>query len=601
MCGIAGVISKKTHFNEKIIDMLNIMTHRGPDDISVYNHNNVSLGHLRLEIRGGAHGKQPFFSYDKKVVCIYNGEIYNHIDLEVEFPDYGFSGTSDGEVIIPLYLKYGEEFVKKLNGDFAICIYDCRNNILLLFRDRAGVKPLYFYNDAYRFVFSSEIKGILALEDIDIKLKKKAISEYLVTLFPHYPECFFKDIFSVKPGYILSYNINNGDIKYKCYWDITKVGNRDISFEDAKFKFRAIFEDSIRIRLRSERRLGAFLSGGLDSTAIALLSEKITDFYTVDFLDYPFYSEVNLAKDIAKKTGGVHNKVVIGPDDIVKNFKKVVFHEEAPPSGAGAHFIYLLTNVASSDGIRVMLDGNGGDECLAGYPRYRLMKYKKHIGFDNKKYIEKLRNLNPLAKGDIELNVSDEEYYLRIFHMFSPLEFGIYLNYNNFNFKNPFIFSKGKTLLKSMMICDFKNYLCSLLETQDKMTMANSIEDRVPFLDYRLIEFCFSIPDEYLMNSERGKILIREALFDVYPDEILNHKKVGTPRPDAEWFRNSVLGDFMMDTLGNKEHILYDYLNYDAVLDIVNRHRSGKFNFSQRIWVFLNLAIFLEVYKRWIL
>jgi len=588
--------------------MLQSIKKRGPDSEASSSFKRLCFGYRRLAIIDPEHGQQPFISQNGNIIVFYNGEIYNFLELRAQLSDkYTFISNSDGEIIAHGFAEWGEQVFSKLNGDFAISILDKRNNTLFLARDRFGIKPLYYHEKNGNFLFCSEIKGILSNPLCKTRIRRNSIAEFLSLLYPLYPESFFENIYSLPPACVMKISIQTLEKNIFSYWNFPEVIN-NISLEQASEHFSELINDSVRLRLQSDVPLGSFLSGGLDSSTIcSIAGERVSDYYTAFFPDFPEYSEFALAGKIASQFGGEHHITEITPEGIISIIHDATRAYEAPHTGPVGYFIHLISQDASNK-VRVLLDGNGGDELLAGYPRYNMITDKSCFAHDSNKYSEKINSLSQdiskelIIKGFKESPISS---YFRINHMISSFELPLFLKKEflidiSSEFEERFSPSNGIPFINNLQRFDFSNSLLSLLMIQDKITMANSIENRVPFLDYRLVDFVFSLSDKLKIDKSKGKILLRKAMEKILPEEFFSAPKVGTPRPDREWFSKGPLNNFAKDILFDDKHPMYYFIKKDGVRKIFLDHIEGRKNFSQRLWVFLNLGIFLEEYKNWI-
>lgn len=563
MCGINGFNFKD---QELILKMNQLTRHRGPDKTDFWLGENISLGHNRLSIidlspRAG----QPMWDAQKQVAIVFNGEIYNFKELKKELETkYKFQSESDTEVILYYYLEYGQDCVKKFNGIFAFAIWDTRNHELFLARDRMGIKPLYYYYDGKHFIFSSEIKGILA-HDMARDIDRDAFNLYFQLLYipePHTPFTAIKKM----PAASYAVLRENNELKIKKYWEVNNFSNLT-SFNDTKFQIRDLFRDSVRQQLISDRPVGVYLSGGLDSTAILgavkeFHNGKVKTF-SVGFKESlnteKFNADFLLARQTAKYFDTDHMELQIGPEDVLNNLEKIVWHLDEPNFNPTAAAIFLLSKTAKEN-VAVVLGGDGGDELFGGYPRYyysyiislfqkmpralRSLVNSCLVVAGQAGFMEKL-NLPPDAERVVAFLAQKNNLLARVLNqdIYKPDLALQYIGEKYFS---------GTRLTedfeKQFMNLDRQSWLVdeSLLRT-DKMTMAHGLEERVPILDYRLVELAARISTSWKIkilknrpSNFQGKTIWREAVRSYLPPHVLNQKKRGWFTPMAKWLRGGL-------------------------------------------------------------
>ncbi len=613
MCSINGFNFK----NKKLIKaMVDITKHRGPDQQGFYCGENVSLGHARLSIIDlSEKGRQPIWNEDKSICILCNGEIYNFKELrkELQVKGHRFFSHSDSEVILHLYEEKGERCVEDLNGIFAFVIFDKNKNKLFLARDRIGVKPLYYYFDGKRFIFSSEIKAILS-HPIKREIDQDALFHYFRLFFVPSPFTLFKNIKKLTPAHSLLYK--NGKIVIKKYWDIKDLPEIE-SKEEAIKGIRFLLRDSVKRQLISDRPVGIFLSGGVDSTSILgiaseFISGQIKTYsvgFDIDIERDKYNRDFQLARQTSKYYNTSHHELLISDIDARDNIEKVIWHMEEPISNPTQIATFLLAKEAKKQ-VAVVLGGDGGDELFGGYPRYYSSKLidrfqllpsflRKNflpyslleIIFQKKNLKEKLNILSGASrylsymgqKTEILSQVLNEEFKGELTKDF------LKKNYSENKFKD-----KGKYL----MYLDLSVWLPdeSLIRS-DKMTMAFGLEERVPILDHRLIEFAFRIPTKYKVRGKKNnKWIFQEAMKEYLPSHLLGKEKRGWFSPAAKWLRMG-LKDFAYEVLSsNYCPETQQYFNFPQIKKILDNHISKKEYNLDIIWSLLTFQIWYKLF-----
>ena len=540
MCGIIGFNFEDKSLLKKGMD---ILQHRGPDDSGYDTDKNVSLGHRRLSIIDlSKKGHQPMQYND--LTIIYNGEIYNFKEIREELikKKHRFISSSDTEVILHAYEEYGENCLHKFNGMFAFCIYDSKKNLLFLARDRLGIKPLYYYFKDGKFIFASEIKAILEDKSVKREINYKALSEYFEYSFTINDETIFKNINKVLPGYYMIFDLKSNNLEISRYWKI-KENTQDGSLDYYSKLLRKHLEESIKLRLVSDVPLGATLSGGLDSSAVVGLMSQFADVktFTVGFEEG--YNEFEYARLVADKFKTDHKEILVDFKNITNIIPKVVWHMDTIVNKNGILSAFFLYKALKKK-ITVTLIGDGSDEVFGGYPRHRLFSpyrldfkevfnlRKRGLYYSHFTLLRALNKTTRLKKTNLPL-FNDNERKKIFKHTSTPL-WKVLEEY----MKD----SKRDNELNKFLIFELEKELDGLqLMRVDKMTMANSIEARVPFLDYRLVEFSTAIPSKFKMHGYDAKYILKKSMNDVLPKEILQREKMGLRTPLDEWFENDFL------------------------------------------------------------
>jgi len=613
MCSINGFNFK----NEKLIkEMVDITRHRGPDQEGFYCNEKVSLGQARLSIIDlSEKGRQPIWNENKSICILCNGEIYNFKELRKELQKKGhrFFSHSDSEVILHLYEEKGERCVEDLNGIFAFVIFDKNKDKLFLARDRVGVKPLYYYFDGERFIFSSEIKAILC-HSVPREIDQDALIHYFQLFFVPSPFTLFKNIYKLAPAHCLIFK--NEKIVIKEYWKIKDLPEIE-SKEEAIKGIKSLFRDSVKRQLVSDRPLGIFLSGGIDSTSVlGIASEFISGqvkTYSVGFdinVERDKYNrDFQLARQTSKYYNTSHHELLISDIDARNNIEKVIWHMEEPISNPTQIATFLLAKEAKKQ-VTVVLGGDGGDELFGGYPRYYLSKLidrfqllpsflrKNFIPYSllelilQKKDLKKKLNISPGVSRYLSYMGQKTEILSQVLNK----KFGVELTKDFF--KKYYPENKFKDQTKYLMYLDFSIWLPdeSLIRS-DKMTMAFGIEERVPILDHRLIELAFRIPTKYkVKGKKKNKWIFQEAMKEYLPPHVLNKEKRGWFSPAAKWLRMG-LKDFAYEVLSpNYCSETQKYFNFPQIRKILDDHISGKKYNLDIIWSLLTFQIWYKTF-----
>lgn len=611
MCAINGFNFKD---KELLVQMNSITSHRGPDGTGFFCEDDISLGHNRLSIldlREAA--SQPM--NDGASVIVFNGEIYNFKELKEEL-DYGFKTESDTEVILAAYKKWGQDCVKKFNGIFAFAIWDKNKKELFLARDHLGVKPLYYYLKDGRFIFSSEVKGIL-VHDIDSSFNEEALNIYFRLLYVPEPLTPWKFIFKFPPAHCGVFK--TGKLSLRRYWKIDKFDTFQDK-EEIKSLSKDGFKTAIKRQLISDRPLGLYLSGGIDSTAsLGVMSElldKPVQTFTVGFEVEPeqelkFNADANLARKTSVFFQSEHHEMVLKPTDVIDNFEKIVWHADDLVSNHTQTAMYVLSGMTKQF-VDVVLSGDGGDELFCGYERYYLNcmldKIQKIPKFLRKNFLAEL--LFGLAgKKELYEKLNIEPGLGRFLAFMSQKEenIGRFLN-QDFNqssttpdfLREKFLFQpKQIDSTKMFQYLDIQTWLLDdALNRADRMSMAHGLEQRVPILDKDMVELAMAVPSTFNMDKKGlGKKIFKEAIKDYIPDFIYNEPKRGWFSPVAKWLRGG-LKDWAYDILSPQYNSgALVYLNFDEIRDILDRHISGEKYALNTIWSLITFQVWLKSFK----
>ena len=635
MCGICGVLALeggRPATREELRPMTEAIFHRGPDDDGFHVAAPVAFGFRRLSIVDLAGGHQPMSNEDGTVWIIFNGEIYNHQDIRAELERRGhrYSTKSDTETIVHAYEEYGDDCVHHLRGMFAFAIWDARRKRLFCARDRLGIKPFYYAIHDRRFAFASEMKALFELRGLRAQINRRALPEFFALGYLADDQTMFEGIRKLPPGHRMSLTLDGdnpaGELpRIEQYWDLDITPDESLlSEEDYVERFRELFEESVRLRLMSDVPLGVFLSGGLDSSAIAatmsgMMGERLKTF-SVGYAEDRF-SELPYAKLVADSIGAEYNEVRMGPDDFWDILPQMVWQEDEPlvwPSSVALHFVSRLARQK----VTVVLTGEGGDEVFAGYLKYRVTLWNMRWG-------PLYRQLTPgplqsLVRGTLGSRALPEPVRRKLRHSFLyyPEAFEkIYFDnfYSVFpqeeqsRLLSPQIASElrdtsayagsmafyrpgdRESLLSRLLYLDIKTYLVELLMKQDQMSMAASIESRVPFLDHKLVEFAARIPARHKVRYLSGKYLLRRAMAGRLPDEILNRHKMGFPTPTKLWLRHQLF-DRVAALLTDGRLAGRGIVNADYLRDLLDAHRAGRVDATDALWRLVNFELWNRVF-----
>ena len=621
MCGINGIaLSSRSNkrINQSILSkMRDAISHRGPDDEGIFIDENIGLGHRRLSIVDVAHGQQPMFNRDESCVIIYNGEVYNHADYRRELEAKGceFQTNCDTETILHLYEEYGARCVEYLRGMFAFAVWDKRKKELFIARDRFGVKPLYYvFDDEGNLFFASEIKSLLEANAAKAELNYNALPDQLANHGTSGDETLFKGVKRLLPGHTLSWS--DGKIRIQKYWDVSFEPKNDaLSDRDFVEQWRGLFRESVKLRLMADVPLGMFLSGGIDSSAIcAMMSEMVSEpikTFSVGFKEREA-NEFEFARIVSEKFKTEHHEITITPEQFFGELPKLIYHEDEPLGFDSSIPLYFVSKLAQRH-VKVVLTGEGSDEILGGYGRYQktltLLNYgEKYESFAPnflraavKSGVATLPNsLNrKLKRTFLSLDADIENLYFDNFAIFGKTMQAKLLTGDTkarIADENPYSQlhewlkqTDAEELLDKLLYADTKTYLHELLMKQDQMSMAASIESRVPFLDHKLVEFTAKMPTRMKIRGRQTKWILREAMKGILPAEILTRPKMGFPVPLGDWLRGE-FKSFVDEYVLSERAVSRGIFNADFVGELVAGHNAGE-DQATRIFRLINLEI----------
>jgi asparagine synthase (glutamine-hydrolysing) len=627
MCGIAGFVTTRPGAGSQAVleRMTRRIRHRGPDAEGFYSDAHAFLGHRRLSIVDLATGQQPMTQETGDLILIYNGEIFNHADLrpDLEKAGHRYHSRSDSETILHAWEQYGPACVERFRGMFAFALWDRVKRRLFCARDRLGIKPFYYFWDGSLFAFASEIKALLEHPAISAALEEPALPEYLAFGHLNGEGTLFQGIRKLMPGHWLSLDVSGEAPRFEIqrYWDVPLPPEKPERRDDQSWidECRARLEETVRMRLMSDVPLGMFLSGGVDSSAIAALMKRMVtspvQTFAVGYRENEF-SELEFARQAAQFIGTEHHEVVIGRDDFFGALPRLIWHEDEPIAWPSSVSLYFVSKLASRQ-VKVVLTGEGSDELFGGYGRYRhYLSSQKWVWAWSlapaavRRAVSAWIGATGLLPASLRRkaqhtflgrDLTPESLYIDNFYGgFAPAELdrlagsmaglgGRYRNFSTYWDARP-----AQSPLSRMLYADQKTYLVELLMKQDQMSMACSIESRVPFLDHPLVEFAARVPDRMKIRAGRQKYILKKAVADLLPQELVYRKKMGFPTPLARWLREPG-AEALLAPLKNRSGFLANWLEVSAVQALLARHQSGQEDATDRIWRLLNLQIWGDV------
>ncbi|MGH7963833.1 MAG: asparagine synthase (glutamine-hydrolyzing) [Candidatus Binatia bacterium] len=635
MCGICGWIRSRSLSGEErsTLERMNAtLAHRGPDDAGTVIFDDAALAMSRLSIIDLTTGHQPIANEAKTCWIVYNGEIYNFLDLrwELENRGYRFQTRSDTEVILHAYEEWGPDCVRHLRGMFAFAIYDRRlqssnhsahpptaGGRLFLARDRVGKKPLYYYADAERFLFASETKALLAHPTVPRRINRRVIPLYLAYGYVPAPSTIFEGICELPPGHTVI--VQDGRVTVQSYWEVPGpiVADGRRSEQEYIERLRELFAEAVRIRLISDVPLGAFLSGGLDSTAIVAFMARLMDqpvkTFAIGFADDPSFNELEYARLAARTYGTDHHEFIVRPDAI-DLLPKLVWHHDQPFADSSAIPTYLVAKL-SREHVTVALTGDGGDELFAGYERFAAARlaeaYRRTPQFvqatlahlfhalpestDYAGFVRRVRRFIehaplPLAQRYLGwVGIFDASFLGEL--LADEIEGDPVGHFSTY-----FGSLQDQDPLNQLLAVNIKTYLPGdLLVKTDRMSMANSLETRCPFLDQALLEFAACIPSDLKLKGFTTKYILKKALAGLVPREIIRRKKHGFGVPVGRWFRTS-LKEYVRDILLSPQALRRGYFKEGALRQLIEEHQSGKRDHGHRLWALLTFEVWHQVF-----
>ena len=602
MCGFVGFVDKEKNKKKIIKDMADMIKHRGPDSDGYFCDENVALGFRRLSIIDLNNGSQPIYNEDNTKVIVFNGEIYNYEELKTELLKCGhiFKTETDTEVLLHGYEEYREELLPKLRGMFAFVIYDTNSKELFTARDFYGIKPFYYYKNDDELLFSSVIKSFLAHPNFKKELNLEMLESYLTFQYSVGEDTFFKNVYKLRPGHYLKYK--DGSLEIKKYYELKFDEDNTKTVDEWEKGIREHLDDSIKAHKISDVEVGSFLSSGVDSSLIATLS-NVDKTFTVGF-ENKQYSEIDYAKDLSQKINTKNINKIITKKEYFDKISDIMYYMDEPLADPSCIALYFVANIASQN-VKVALSGEGADEIFGGYNIYAepytwawyykipypirkligscasIFKHKRGINFlirrgqkledryvgnafiFNNKEVKKILSYKPYKKGYQEFT---KEYYDKV---------------------------KDKDDVTKMQYIDFNFWLIGdILLKADKMSMANSLEVRVPYLDRIVIDYARHIPTKYKVDKNTTKKCFRRVASEVLEDKVPSKKKLGFPVPIRNWIKE--------DDIYNKIKLRFleagEFFNTKEIVKLLDDHRNNKYDNSRKIWT---IYIFLIWYDRY--
>ena len=630
MCGICGIAhssrSQRSIGIDTIARMRDLLTHRGPDAAGLFVEDGIALGHRRLSIVDVAHGQQPMPSDDGNLTLVYNGEVYNHPVLSAELQTAGirYRTHCDTETVLRVFERDGVDAPRALRGMFAFAIWNRSRRELFLARDRLGVKPLYYAITADgSLYFASEIKAILSTGAVTAELNVPGLPDYLANHATSGEETLFVGIKRLLPGHTLLWR--DGQVRIDRYWDLSfAAGDSPIGDEAAMVaEYRDRLREAVRMRLMADVPLGCFLSGGIDSAAIAALMTELTGggvkTFSVAFAERDA-NELSYARMVASRFRTDHHEVVVEPHEFFAELPNLVWHEDEPIAHPSSIPLFFVSRLAVEH-VKVVLTGEGSDETLAGYGRYRTTLYNlaagrqweraggAHLRFATRALIDALPARSAarrrLAKTFLYLPADLPSLYFDNYAVFGRDRQQQLLSREMANrvtgvdpyatIRDYMTRSDARTILDQLLYADTKTYLHELLMKQDQMSMAASIESRVPFLDHPLMEYAARLPQAMKLRGLTTKYVLRRAMQGVLPEAILTRRKMGFPVPIGRWFAGEyrrVLDEFVLGSRAARRGLF----NAEYVRRLVDEHVRGEGAHAERLWALVNTEIWHRLF-----
>jgi len=627
MCGIAGVFtprSRRPVDPEVLTAMTRVIEHRGPDDLGMHLGNGIGLGHRRLSIIDLESGQQPIYNEDRTKAIVFNGEMYNFVGLREKLQSLGhrFTTRSDTEVILHAYEEYGLEALERLRGMFAFAIWDSVERTLVLARDRVGIKPLYYYWDGSTLLFGSEIKAILEYPGVDTEIEPAAIDDFLTYSYIPAPKSIFKRVQKVEPGHVLT--VSESGLRDREYWDVHF--HEDESFDEHEGAGQLLdkIRGAVSSHMVSDVPIGAFLSGGIDSSCVVGLMSQLTDqpvkTATIGFRESG-YDESAYAREVSDKFGcDALEKIV--DTDAAKILDTLTWHYDEPFADSSMVPTYYVSQVAR-ERVKVCLSGDGGDENFGGYRRYRFDVLENRVrsalpaglsspvfgllgrAYPKADWLPQFLRAKTLLTN---LSLSPERAYFHSLTYFSPKmrqqlyngDFRSQLaDYDSFSvFERYFDKTKGWDPLSRIQYVDMKTFLVdSVLTKVDRASMAHGLEVRVPILDHEVVEHAARIPARFKLNGAEGKYILKKALEPLLPNNILYRPKMGFRMPIGKWFREGLESQFE-DTVLHRDAFVREYLEQDRIRKWWKEHQRGVKDYSGHLWALLVLESWGQKFAR---
>lgn len=601
MCGIAGFVDKTIKNKEKVIkDMAERIKYRGPDGEGYFINDDVALAHRRLAIIDLSSGGQPQYNEDKSMVIVFNGEIYNFVELKAELKKAGhkFKNKSDTEVIIHGYEEWGPEVTKHLRGMFAFAIWDTKQKTLFIARDGFGIKPLYYAKFGSSFMFASEIKAFLDHPKFKKELNKEILSSYLCFNSTPTEETFFKGVYRVEPGYQILYK--NGKINKTRFFKL-EFAETNEDMDTIVKKIRMAMESSVKYHQISDVEVGSFLSSGIDSSYLVSIAKPDKTF-TVGY-DNPKYDEIKYAKDLALKLGIENKSKKITKEEYIKAFPNIMYHMDEPLADPSAIALYFVAEIASKD-VKVVTSGEGADELFGGYLSYREeidQSWYMKIPYQIRHAASLVAGLFPEVRGFnfvYRRGRKLEDYNIGLGRVFRDEEAMKIVNFKNqINTKDIvaplYMEYKDSSNLVKRQVIDYYYWLVQdFLHAVDRNTMMFGLEARTPFLDKEVYEVARHLPTYAKINKETTKPALRLAAKESIPTEAYKKKKLGFPVPLREWIRE----DDLYQEIKNKfdSPVAKEIFNHERIIKLLEDHKSGKKDCYKKVWTIYTFLVWYD-------
>lgn len=602
MCGIVGFVDKSKNKKKIIKEMADLIKHRGPDSDGYYIDENVALGFRRLSIIDLEGGDQPIYNEDKTKMVFMNGEIYNYKEIKEDLINKGhvFSTNADTEVLLHGYEEYKESLLDKLRGMFAFVIYDIEKKELFGARDFYGIKPFYYYVTDDEFMYGSEIKSFLAHPNFKKELNRDMLEDYLTFQYSVGEESFFKNVYKLRPGHYFKYK--NGKLTINQYYKISFEQDYSLNEEEWKEKIKTTLEDTIKAHKVSDVEVGSFLSSGVDSSFVATAS-KVDKTFTVGW-DNKNYSEIDYAKELSKLINVKNISKKISKKEYFDNFSNIEYLMDEPLADPSAIALYFVANIASNN-VKVALSGEGADEIFGGYNIYHepySVSWYYKIPYKLRRFLGIIvypvrhhRGFNFIYRRSHNL----QDRYVGNAFMFEPSETKKILSYKTkpTTYKDLtrkyYNMAKNYDEVTKMQYIDFNFWLIGdILLKADKMSMANSLEVRVPFLDRVLIDTVRKLPTKYKIKDGKTKYLFREIAHDILPEKWSNKKKLGFPVPMREWLKEDDTYNLVKETFSKSG----EFFKPNKIIKLLDEHKNGKKDNSRKIWTIYSFLVWYDEY-----
>ena len=603
MCGSVGFIDKRSENEKKAIikKMADRIKHRGPDGEGYYVTDTIALGHRRLSIIDLSLGNQPMYNETGDLVVVFNGEIYNYIELKEELrKNHTFKTNSDTEVLVHGYEEWGIDLPKKLRGMFAFAIWDREKKTLFCARDNFGIKPFYYYQKDATFLFASEIKSFLEYPDFTKELNEKILGPYLSFSFTPTNETFFKGVYRLEPGSYLLYK--EGKVEIEKYYQI-EFNPEKRDFKEVVEEINKTMKDSVNYHMLSDVEVGSFLSSGIDSSYIVSLARPDKT-YTVGY-DNPKYNEIEYARDLAEKLNIKNTSKKITKEEYLQIIPKVLYYMDEPSSDPASIMLYFVSQLASFD-VKVVLSGEGADEFFGGYNNYREevdLKWYNKIPYPLRHMAALVFKLLPEFSGRnfvVRRGTKLENDYIGVNKVFSEQErkkvLKIQDTIHNKTLTEPvFKTVQNKDNITKKQAIDIHFWLIKdILQKADRMTMANSIEGRVPFIDKEVFRVASRLTEKDKVTKENTKVALRSAAQKEIPNESYKKKKLGFPVPLREWLReddvyNEVKNTFTSDYAGK-------FFNQKYIIKLLDIHKKKKKDTYKKVWTIYSFLKWYEIF-----